>query len=144
MLVRKFGTDHPVKRRFVPEERSTQPHYLENIKNKKKFVKLLTVCHLVFTMHIFFLTTYFYFHISFTWSCHWRFTFSAHFPTVVTSIVPGQFNIFQHVSSSLSRLWSLLPEVSFLHSLSPDTSNNTWSHPHCLNIKDGFLHSFLR
>jgi hypothetical protein len=35
MLVRKVGTDCPLTQHSVPEERSTQPHCLENTKNHK-------------------------------------------------------------------------------------------------------------
>ena len=35
MPVRQAGTDYPAKRRSVPEQRSTQPHCLEDIKNQE-------------------------------------------------------------------------------------------------------------
>jgi len=144
MLVRKVGTDYPVKRRFVPEERSTQPHYWRilkiKIKNRQTADRLTLGFHDAhFLPHYIPLPSYFfYFILPLTLYFLCKFSHSRY---VNCTCTVQHFPTRQFLPQS-SLATSTLNFI--LYSLSPDTSNNTWLHPHCVNIKDGFLHSFLR
>jgi hypothetical protein len=103
MLAQKVCTDYPVTRRFVPEERSTQPHCLENIKNHKIRQTAdrptlgfhdahFLLYYVLLPLHLL------YFIVPLT--SHFLCTFS----TVITSVLPVEFNTFLHVNSSISLL----------------------------------------